>query len=79
MTTPEVKRKVKRLDELATSVPPPRDLWPAIAQAIEAESHSQAQAPSSKRRPAWWMPAMGMAAAVATGCSRRLATNPWRR
>jgi hypothetical protein len=65
MTTPEVKRMVKRLDELTTSVPPPRDLWPAIAQAIEAESHAQAPAPSHKRRPAWWMPAMGMAAAVA--------------
>ena len=63
MTTPEVKRMVKRLDELAASVPPPRDLWPAIAQAIEAES--KAQAPAPKRRPAWWMPAMGMAAAVA--------------
>jgi hypothetical protein len=61
MTTPEVKRLVNRLDELAQNVPPPHDLWPGIAQAIEAES----QLPALKRRPGWWMPAMGMAAAVA--------------
>ena len=63
MTTPEVKRKVKRLDELAQSVPPPRDLWPAISQAIEAHEREATQAGSQtpgavKRRPAWWMPAM---------------------
>ena len=68
MTTPEVKRVVKRLDELAQQVPPPRDLWPAIAQAIEAEKAQEkggATAPSQSRRPTWWMPAVGMAAAVA--------------
>jgi hypothetical protein len=72
MTTPEVKRLVKRLDELAPSVPPPRDLWPAIAQAIEAhenEAGRSAAAPQTRskdnRRPAFWMPAVGMAAAVA--------------
>jgi hypothetical protein len=69
MTTPEVKRLVNRLDELAQSVPPPRDLWPGIAQAIEAHQNEtgrsavpQAQA---NRRRAFWMPAAGMAAAVA--------------
>jgi hypothetical protein len=70
MTTPEVKRVVKRLDELAQSMPPPRDLWPAIAQAIEAEARkreakSGSSAPQSLRRRAWWMPVVGMAAAVA--------------
>jgi hypothetical protein len=63
MTTPKVKRLVKRLDELAPSVAPPRDLWPAIAQAIEADQ--AAAAPQLSRRRARWMPAIGMAAAVA--------------
>ena len=63
MTTPEVKRLVKRLDELAPNVPPPRDLWPAIAQAIEADqAQGRVDAP---RRRSYWMPAAGMAAAVA--------------
>jgi len=63
-------RKVKRLDELAQNVPPPRDLWPAIAQAIEAHEQEKAavvtesQVPG-KRRRTWWMPAAGMAAAMA--------------
>jgi hypothetical protein len=70
MTTPKVERLVKRLDELAQSVPPPRDLWPAIAQALEAHESekkqgAESQVAGAKRRPAWWMPAMGMAAAVA--------------
>ncbi len=56
-------RRVKRLDELAQSLPPARDLWPAISAAIEAhESEKQAAAP---RRRTFWMPAVGMAAAVA--------------
>ena len=61
------QRKVKRLDELAQSVPPPRDLWPAIAQAIEAEQAAAATQGQSgdHRRRARWMPALGMAAAVA--------------
>jgi hypothetical protein len=55
---------VKRLEDLARSVPPPRDLWPAIAQAIENDRAQNApQAP--QRRRAWWLPAAGMAAAVA--------------
>ena len=61
MTTREVKRTVKRLDELAQSLPPPRDLWPAIAQAIEADKI--ASLPQPKRRT-FWMPAAGVAAAV---------------
>ena len=61
-------RQVKRLDELAQSLPPPRDLWPAIAQAIEAheiENKGVAASPRATRRRTWWMPAVGMAAAVA--------------
>jgi hypothetical protein len=66
MTTPKV-RLVKRLDELAQSVPPPRDLWPAIAQAIEADKAAAVPPGESRthRRRALWMPAVGMAAAVA--------------
>lgn len=63
MTTPEVKRKIKRLDELAQSVAPSRDLWPAIAQAIEADKI--ASLPQAKQHRSAWMPALGMAAAVA--------------
>ena len=58
-------RSVKRLDELAQSLPPPRDLWPAIAQAIEAEKAAVAPQTGATRRRTWWMPAVGMAAAVA--------------
>jgi hypothetical protein len=61
-------RRVTRLDELAQSAPPPRDLWPAIARSIEdgaSEAGTAAgQAPAGRRR-GWWMPAVGMAAAVA--------------
>ena len=57
-------RHVKSIDELARSVPPPRDLWPAIAAAIEAEKSAQAPAPGAQRRPRW-LPAAGMAAALA--------------
>jgi len=55
-------RRVKDLGELAQNVPPPRDLWPAIAAAIEAEKSAQASvaAPRHSR----WLPAAGMAAAV---------------
>jgi hypothetical protein len=63
MTTPGAKRLVTRPDELAQSLPPPRDLWPAIAAAIEAEA--AAAAPAVPRRRSFWMPAAGMAAAVA--------------
>lgn len=59
-------RKVKQLDELALNVPPPRDLWPAIAQAIEAHEADKKLAvmPQGNRRRSFWMPAAGMAAAV---------------
>ena len=39
-------RRVNRIDELAQNVPPARDLWPAIAQAIEAD---RAAAPATTR------------------------------
>lgn len=54
-------RHVKRFDELARNVPPPRDLWPAIAQAIEAGA--AAQTPVRNRR-SYWMPVSGVAAAL---------------
>jgi hypothetical protein len=56
-------RLVKSIDELAQNVPPPRDLWPAISAAIEAEKSAQTPA-GAQRRPRW-LPAAGMAAAVA--------------
>jgi len=55
-------RRVNRIDELAQNLPPPRDLWPAIAAAIEAEKSARAQ--GAQRRPRW-LPAAGMAAAIA--------------
>ena len=56
-------RRVNRIDELAQSLPPPRDLWPAIAAAIEADRAAvPAQSVSRRTR---WLPAVGMAAAVA--------------
>jgi hypothetical protein len=66
MTTPEMKRLVKRLDELPQSLPPPRDLWPAIAQAIEAPGAREGieSQPQPGRRRSFWMPAAGVAAAV---------------
>ena len=55
-------RRVTRIDELKQDVPLARDLWPAIAAAIEAD-RAAAQPPQARRRT--WMPAAGMAAAVA--------------
>jgi len=55
------KKRVTRIDELAQSLPPPRDLWPAISAAIEADK-AAGTAVSAPRR---WLPAVGMAAAVA--------------
>ena len=92
MTTPKVKRLVKRLDELAPSVAPPRDLWPAIEAAMAQSADNEEggpvrRAPGSRRT--WWMPVAGMAAAVALvsigviigqnfggGASTTLASNP---
>ena len=54
-------RRVNRLDELAQSVPPARDLWPAISAAIEADKAANV-APA---RRYGWRPAAAMAAAVA--------------
>jgi len=55
-------RRVKNIGELAQNVPPPRDLWPAIAAAIEAEKSVHAVGASRRAR---WLPAAGMAAAIA--------------
>jgi len=57
-------RRIKRIDELAQNVPPVRDLWPAIAAAIETEK-SMAGAAAGPQRRQRWLPAAGMAAAVA--------------
>ena len=56
-------RRVNRIDELAQSLPPARDLWPAIVAAIEADR--AAAAVDSAPRRTRWLPAVGMAAAVA--------------
>jgi hypothetical protein len=56
-------RRIKRIDELAQNVPPARDLWPAIAAAIEAEKSVTGAAAGPQRRQRW-LPAAGMAAAV---------------
>jgi hypothetical protein len=56
-------RRVTRLDELAQSLPPARDLWPGIAQAIQAEAAIESR--SAPRRGSFWMPVAGMAAALA--------------
>jgi hypothetical protein len=58
------ERRVKRIDELAGDIPPPRDLWPAIAAAIEAGRESSAPSQAAPRRSAWRY-ASSMAAAIA--------------
>jgi hypothetical protein len=55
---------VTRLDELAQSMPPARDLWPAISAAIEADQAANAASARGARRYGW-RPAGAMAAAVA--------------
>ena len=57
-------RKVKELHELAQSLPPARDLWPAISQAIEADKLASLPQSGVSRRRNFWMPAAGVAAAV---------------
>ncbi len=59
------ERRLKRIDELTRDIPPVRDLWPAIAAAIEADK-AQSSAPGqiALRRSAWRY-ASSMAAAVA--------------
>ena len=58
-------RRVNRIDQLAQSVPPARDLWPGIAQAIEAHRAETSAPVASGRARSRWLPAVGMAAAVA--------------
>jgi len=60
-------RRINRIDELKRDVPPARDLWPAIAAAIEADKAEKAAgtAPVSAIRRPRWLPAAGLAAAVA--------------
>jgi len=62
MTGKSFGRRVNRIDQLAQNVPPARDLWPAIAEAIEAD-RVDALRPAHRRSR--WLPAVGMAAAVA--------------
>jgi hypothetical protein len=64
MTGNSIGRRVNRIDELAQNVLPARDLWPAIAQAIEADRAAAAPRFEARARSRW-MPAAGMAAAVA--------------
>lgn len=59
-----MNRRVKRIDELARDIPPARDLWPAIAAAIEAE-RAQSSPPVVTSRRRQWLPAAGLAASVA--------------
>lgn len=56
-------RRVQGLGELPRDIPPARDLWPAIAEAIQADLSMKA-VPDSRRRTGWW-PAVGLAASVA--------------
>ena len=65
MTGKSFGRRVNRIDELAQSLPPARDLWPAIAAAIEADRASGPAPRFTERARARWLPAVGMAAAVA--------------
>ena len=62
MTGKSIGRRVNRIDELAQSLPPPRDLWPAISAAIEADRAAVVDIAPRRMR---WLPAAGMAAAVA--------------
>ena len=55
-------RRVNRIDQLAQNMPPARDLWPAIAQAIESDRAAALRPAHTRSR---WLPAVGMAAAVA--------------
>lgn len=57
-------RRVNRIEDLAQSIPPTRDLWPAIAAAIEVDQAAGGAAVARANRSRW-LPAIGMAAAVA--------------
>jgi hypothetical protein len=56
-------RRVKGIGELPRDIPPARDLWPKIAEAIQADLSMKA-VPDTRRRTGWW-PAVGLAASVA--------------
>jgi len=56
-------RRVKGIGELPRDIPPARDLWPAIAEAIQADLAMRV-VPNGRRRVGWW-PAVGLAASVA--------------
>jgi hypothetical protein len=60
-------RRLNRIDELARDIPPSRDLWPAISAGIAAaiESNKAATFQAPVRARSRWLPAVGMAAAVA--------------
>ena len=60
-----MNRRIKRIDELAQDIPPPRDLWQGISAAIEADK-AAAAGPAQKQsgRRSFWMPAAGLAASV---------------
>ena len=58
-------RRVKRIDELARDIPPARDLWPAIAAAIEADKRESSSPMQAAPRRNAWRYASSMAAAVA--------------
>ena len=60
-----MNRRLSRIDELAREIPPVRDLWPAIAAAIETDRTDAAEVPAQPRRRAGWRPAVGLAASVA--------------
>ena len=60
-----MNRRIKRIDELARDIPPPRDLWQGISAAIEADkAAATAPAPKQSGRRSFWMPAAGLAASV---------------
>jgi hypothetical protein len=57
-------RRVKNIGELAQNLPPPRDLWPAISAAIEADNSAGTPVIAGVQRRSRWLPAAGMAAAA---------------
>jgi hypothetical protein len=59
-----MNRRLTRIDELKRDIPPARDLWPAIAAAIEADKAEKAVPLETRRHAAWW-PVAGLAASVA--------------
>jgi hypothetical protein len=58
-------RRVKRIDELDRDIPPARDLWPAIAAAIESDRRGGLASSQVAPRRSAWRYASSMAAAVA--------------